>query len=67
MASNHGSNPAAWTTVLLVLAGFVVGGVALVLDPINWIVFWVGAALVPVAVIVGKVMAAMGMGAQADH
>ncbi len=62
MAANHGSTPAAWTAVALCLIGFSVGSVGLVVD--NWIVFWVGVALVLVSGIVGKVMQAMGMGAR---
>lgn len=58
--ASHGSTPAAWTAVTLVLIAFCVGAVGLVID--NWIVFWVGVALVAVSVVVGKVMQAMGMG-----
>ncbi|MPZ60662.1 MAG: hypothetical protein GEU93_05075 [Propionibacteriales bacterium] len=63
---NHGSTPAAWAVCILVVLAFCVGGVALVLDPINWPMFVVGMVLLPVALIVGKVMAAMGMGAEHD-
>lgn len=63
MAENHGSTPAAWVAVFIVLIAFVVGGVALVFSPPNWAMFWIAVALVPVAVIVGKVMSAMGLGA----
>lgn len=60
--AHHGNTPAAWTGVILVLVGFVVGGVGLVID--NMVVFWIGVALLPVAAIVGKVMSKMGMGAE---
>jgi Family of unknown function (DUF6704) len=60
-ASHHGSTPAAWTAVTLILIAFLVGGVGLVVG--NWVVFWVGVALAVVAVVVGKIMQAMGMGA----
>lgn len=57
---DHGSTPAAWTLVVIVSLGFVVGTVALIIG--SWPLFWVGVALVPVGAIVGKVMAMMGMG-----
>ena len=59
MADNHGNTPAAWTTVVIGLAGFVVGGVGLMVDSMT--VFWIGVALAPVALIVGYVMARMGL------
>ena len=46
MSNNHGNTPAAWTAVAVALAGFVVGGVGLMLDPISYLVFWVGVAMV---------------------
>ena len=60
--AHHGNTPAAWTGVTLILVGFVVGGLGLILD--NWLVFWIGVALVPVAMIIGKIMQRMGMGAE---
>ncbi|SED80629.1 HGxxPAAW family protein [Jiangella alba] len=62
MAHNeHGHTPAAWTTVILILAGFVVGAIAVML--LNWPLFWIGGVgLVVVAGIVGKVMQMMGLG-----
>ncbi len=61
MAAHHGSSPAAWAVVVITLVGFVVGGIGMVLGP-DWTVFWIGVALVPVALVVGKVLAAAGMG-----
>ena len=60
--SHHGSTPAAWTAVTLCLIAFCVGAVGLVIG--NWVVFWIGIALVVVAGVVGKVMQAMGLGAR---
>ena len=60
--AHHGNTPAAWTGVTIILVGFAVGGLGLVLD--NWLMFWVGVALVPVAVIIGKIMQRMGLGAE---
>ena len=61
MSAHHGNTPAAWTAVALGMLGFVVGGVALMLSPINMTVFWVGAALVVAAGVVFVVMAKMGL------
>lgn len=60
MAANHGSTPAAWTAVAVCLVGFVVGAIGLVVE--SWPTFWVGAALIAVSGIVGKVMQVMGLG-----
>lgn len=62
----HGSNPAAWTTVGIVIVAFLVGAIGLVWGP-NWVVFWIGVALVPLGAVVGKVMAAMGLGDVRHH
>jgi predicted lipid-binding transport protein (Tim44 family) len=58
MADNHGNTPAAWTAVMIGLAGFVVGGIGLMVE--SMVTFWVGVALAPVAILVGYVMARMG-------
>jgi len=61
MADNHGNTPAAWTGVTVAIVGFVVGGVGLMLDPVNMILFWVGCALGVGALLVFAVMAKMGL------
>jgi len=61
MSDNHGNTPAAWTAVLVALAGFVVGGAGLMIDPINYPVFWVGVAIVAAAGVLFVVMAKMGL------
>ena len=66
MSDNHGSTPAAWTAVFIALVGFVVGGVALMLDPVSMALFWVGCAFIPVAGVVFVVMDKMGLG-EAGH
>lgn len=66
MADNHGNTPAAWTAVLIALVGFVVGGIGTSLSPINYPLFWVGAALVVIAGVAFLVMAKMGLH-QSDH
>jgi Family of unknown function (DUF6704) len=60
--ADHGSTPAAWTAVTIIMVAFVVGGIGVLLSQ-PWL-FWVGGALVLVGVVVGKVMQMMGMGAQ---
>jgi hypothetical protein len=57
---DHGSTPAAWTAVAIIMIAFVVGTLAIVLG--NWPMFWVGAGLVVVGAITGKVMSMMGLG-----
>ena len=62
MSDNHGNTPAAWTAVFIGLAGFVVGGLALMLDPVSMPLFWVGIAMLPLALVVFAVMTKMGLG-----
>ena len=62
MSASHGSTPAAWTGVLIVLVGFVIGGVGLVIE--NMLVFWVGVACAPLGALVGYAMGKMGLGAE---
>ena len=59
-SAHHGSTPAAWTGVAIVLLAFVVGGLGLVLE--NMLTFWIGVALAPIGGIVGMVMSKMGLG-----
>jgi hypothetical protein len=65
MSANHGSTPAAWTGVTIVLIGFIVGGLGLALE--NMPLFWAGVACAPVGAIVGYVMAKMGLGGDPVH
>lgn len=57
---DHGSTPAAWTTVTIITLAFAVGTLAIVLA--NWPMFWVGVGLVILGPIVGRVMQSMGLG-----
>lgn len=61
MSANHGNTPAAWTAVTIGLLAFVVGGVGLMLYSMT--MFWVGLAMLPIALIAGVVMSRMGYGA----
>ena len=61
MSSNHGNTPAAWTAVIIIMLAFLVGTIAVVIA--NWPLFWIGGVgLGIVGIIVGWVMAMMGMG-----
>ena len=63
----HGSSRAAWTGVIMCLVGITIGGVALIPDP-NWPLFWIGVVIALLAGVVGRVMAAAGMGVdRAEH
>ncbi|MEZ5115631.1 MAG: HGxxPAAW family protein [Candidatus Nanopelagicales bacterium] len=64
---NHGQTPAAWTAVIIIMLGFLVGTLGVILD--TRIVLWVGVGLIVVGAVVGKVMQMMGLGAQpkGDH
>lgn len=43
--AHHGRTPAAWTSVVIGTIGFLIGAIALMLDPISMPMFWVGLAL----------------------
>ena len=60
MANNHGNTPAAWTAVSVAMLGFLVGGIALMLSPVNMTLFWVGLALAVVALPLFLIMAKLG-------
>lgn len=60
--AHHGNTPAAWTGVMIILLGFIVGGIGLVVS--STVLFWIGVALAPIGVIIGKVMQKMGLGAE---
>ena len=57
---NHGQTPAAWTAVVIIMIAFVVGTLGIIVG--QWVLFWVGAGLVVLGGIVGKVMAMAGLG-----
>jgi hypothetical protein len=58
---NHGQTLASWSAVIVAILGFLVGSIGVVIaSPPT---FWVGVALLPVAGLVGKVLALMGFGA----
>ena len=61
MSDNHGNTPAAWTGVTVAMVGFIVGSIALMLDPVNMTLFWVGAAITVGAFVVFGVMVKLGL------
>jgi hypothetical protein len=61
MSDNHGNTPAAWTAVVIGLAGFVVGGVGLMLDPVSFVLFWIGVVIVVAAGVVFVAMDKAGL------
>lgn len=58
--SNHGHTLAAWFTTIVVVVGSIVAGVAMCV-PVVWLV-WVGAAIVVVGLVGGKILAVAGYG-----
>lgn len=58
---NHGSTPAAWTVVVFIVAAFIVGTLGVMFA--NWVAFWIGAGLVVVGLVLGKIMSMAGLGA----
>lgn len=60
----HGQTPAAWTAVTIVMIAFFVGTLGIVLG--QYLLFWVGAGMVVLGGIVGKVMSMAGLGMPRD-
>ncbi|WP_067487161.1 HGxxPAAW family protein [Actinomadura hibisca] len=48
---SHAGRPSSWVAVSIIFIGFAIGGVALCLGP-NWLMFWVGAAVIVVGLVV---------------
>jgi hypothetical protein len=65
MTATHGNTPAAWTAVTIMFVGFLVAGLAVGLGLV-WL-FVVGAVVVALGAVVGKVMAMMGMGSTVTY
>lgn len=65
MSQGHGSSPAAWTAVVLIIVGFAVGGLGLVAGrPAG---FYLGIALAVLGCIAGKALQALGFGDRGTH
>lgn len=48
----HHGRPASWVASSVVIAGFIVGGIALPIGPVWWL-FWTGVAIVVLGAIMG--------------
>lgn len=62
---DHGNTPAAWTVASFVMVAFLVGTIGVVMA--KPLVFWIGVALIPIGLIIGKVLSGMGYGARAPE
>lgn len=58
--ADHGHTTAAWTTVLIILAGIFLGAVAVVL--LNWPLFYISLGVIVLGGVVGKVLQMAGLG-----
>jgi hypothetical protein len=63
--SSHGNTPAMWTACTIIMIASLVGGLGVIAK--QQAVFWVGVALVVVALVVGYVMSLMGYGQPRDE
>ena len=59
--AHHGNTPAAWTAVCLALVAFIVAGIGLMVG--SMLMFWIGVAFAPIAVVVLMIMSKMGLNA----
>jgi len=66
MSDSHGNTPAAWTGVTVAMLGFIIGGIALMLDPVNMPMFWIGCVVGAASLVVFGVMSKLGMNSS-DH
>lgn len=64
MSDSHGNTPAAWSAVAVALLGFLIGSIGLLLEPISYVVFWIGVAVVVISGVLFVVMAKMGYHAE---
>ena len=48
----HHGRPTSWAASTIIIIGFIIGGIALPIGP-NWVLFWIGAAIVVVGAIFG--------------
>ncbi len=59
----HGNSTAAWTSVIVIMIGSLIMSAAVLMSSVS--LFVVGAVVVVLGAVAGKVLAAMGYGAQA--
>lgn len=58
---HHGRTKAAWAGSVIAGIGFLLGAIAFLLGP-NWVLFWIGMALLVTALITTDVLRRMGHG-----
>jgi uncharacterized YccA/Bax inhibitor family protein len=58
--ADHGHTTAAWTTVLIILAGIFLGAFAVIIP--NWTLFWASVGVIVLGGVVGKVLQMAGLG-----
>ena len=63
-SDDHGSTPAAWTAVIVMLVGMLIAGIAMIMKQPTY--FWVGLAVIPVGAVAGWIMAKAGLGQHRD-
>jgi hypothetical protein len=56
----HGNMVAAWVAVSIIMAAFVIGGIAILMGV--WPLFWASVVLAAVGGVAGKVLQMMGFG-----
>ncbi|MBC2934404.1 HGxxPAAW family protein [Nocardioides sp. zg-1228] len=66
MAAGHGNTPAAWIAVGVAMLGFVLGSIALLQQPAQMTLFWIGVAVALVAFPLFLVLSRLGFNAS-DH
>lgn len=62
---SHGSTPAAWTAVIIITFAFTIGTAAIIVG--NWVLFWVGVALIAIGAIAGRVLQSFTVGKRDVH
>lgn len=58
---HHSQSPAAWAGVIIATLGFLAATVGSMMGP-NWLLVYIGAGLVVLALIVGNILKAVGLG-----
>ena len=59
-AEGHGNTVAAWVAVAIIMAAFIIGGIAVLTAA--WTLFWVSVVLAVVGGVTGKVLQMLGFG-----
>ncbi|GAA1147430.1 HGxxPAAW family protein [Nesterenkonia lutea] len=60
----HGSTPAAWALSITIMVGAILAGIGMVTQV--WVLVWIAAVFLPVAIILGVVLKAKGYGVEMD-